>query len=55
METVKMMTTAFGEQTMGRRQLFEWFSKFKALQTLLKILKSWDIHQCANHIGIWDY
>ena len=25
METVNMMLAALGEQTMGRRQLFEWF------------------------------
>jgi hypothetical protein len=25
METVKIMKAALGEQTMGRRQLFEWF------------------------------
>jgi hypothetical protein len=29
METVKMMKAALGEQTMGRRQLFEWFLNSK--------------------------
>jgi hypothetical protein len=36
METVKMMKVAFGEQTVGRTQLFEWFSKFKVCVTVVE-------------------
>jgi hypothetical protein len=29
-ETFKMLKACFGEQTMGRTQVFEWFSNFKS-------------------------
>jgi 16S rRNA C1402 (ribose-2'-O) methylase RsmI len=32
-----MLKKCFGEQTMGRTQLFEWFSKFKRGYVLLKM------------------
>jgi hypothetical protein len=28
---LKMLTVAFGEQTMGRTPIFQWFYKFKAV------------------------
>ena len=32
-ECYEMLKTAFGEQTMGRSQTFQWFSRFKAGRT----------------------
>ena len=29
----EMLKTAFGEQAMGRTQIFQWFSRFKAGRT----------------------
>ena len=41
-ECYEMLKTAFGEQAMGRSQIFQWFSRFKAGRTSI------DDYECSG-------
>jgi hypothetical protein len=39
METIDMLEVCFGEQIMGRTQLFDWFSNFKSDVVSVEVAK----------------
>jgi len=39
-----MLTVAFGEQTVGRTQVFEWFSKFEVSGASVEEAKCLGVH-----------
>jgi hypothetical protein len=45
METFEMVGVCFGEQTMGKTQVFEQFFKFKEVCPLLKMSNTLDVQK----------
>jgi hypothetical protein len=52
-ESFEMLKVAFGEQIMGRTQIFKWFYKFKSNVTSMRMPNDWYVHRKAKQMKMW--